>query len=136
MPEKMSWTSSVEVVGGPKVSAGDTIEVTAYDKIQVIIPDGGGSIAVDVQPSASDRVRVLAITSDRYGDGLTYVVEQEGENPPPVALDAPQVFAGAGALGLLGDAISVLTFTNDLPGEGQNATVTILVGRHATEPLS
>ena len=41
MPEKISWTLNVQVVGGPKVSAADIMEVEAYDKIEAVAPAGG-----------------------------------------------------------------------------------------------
>ena len=34
MTEKINWTLNVQVVGGPKILASDTIDVDAYDKIQ------------------------------------------------------------------------------------------------------
>ena len=33
MSEKINWTLNVQVVGGPKMSASQTVTVDAYDKI-------------------------------------------------------------------------------------------------------
>ena len=126
MAEKINWTLNVQVVGGPKIAASETIMVHAYDKIQVTI-DAEANKAVEVQPGGEDRVQFLLINSDQYGDALTYKV---GTATEEVKLDSLQLFMGDGAVGLLGGAPATLSFSNGL---SQAASIEILVGRNVTE---
>jgi hypothetical protein len=130
MPQKITWTMTVQVAEGPKLSDGRAIQVSAYDKVDVVIADGANNEDVEIQPSSAAQVRFLMITSDSYGEDLTYRVNEAGADP--ITLDASQVFIGQGAVGLLGaDGPKTLLFTNGL---GQDARVSVLVGRVATTP--
>jgi hypothetical protein len=145
VPEQLIASLQVQVVGGPRISASHSLQITAYDKIMVVIPgsDKGDptvpvtdpanaavpSIDVEVQPSSStDRVEFLSISSDRYGSDLVYSVDG---GVAGVSLDSTHVFVGNGAVGLLEAAPQTLSFRNGL-GAGRDATVTILAGRNAT----
>jgi hypothetical protein len=119
-------TLTVQVVEGPSLSALRTIEVDAHDKIQVKVEAGASNKIVDVQPGGAGRVQLLAITSTRFGDQLTYKVNNAGD---AIKLDAEQLLMGAGAVGLLGGSPKTLSFTNNLAEE---ADVIILVGRKAS----
>jgi hypothetical protein len=125
MSEKISWTLNVQVEGGPSVSASQSITVDAYDKIQVTVGTQDTK-AVEVQPGDADRVRFLLISSDQFGDDLTYKVDAGGSD---IKVDAQQLLIGDGAVGLLGAAPKTLTFTNNL---AQDANIEILVGRMVT----
>ncbi len=127
MSVKINWTLNVQVVGGPKISASQTMEVEAYDKIEVNVEDGATDKEIQVQPGSSDQVQFLLISSDQYGDGLTYKVNDITAGA--VKLDAQQLFIGDGAVGLLGGPPEKLLFSNGL---GKNASIQILVGRKAT----
>lgn len=135
MPEKISWTINVQVIGGPKLSASQTRKVEAYDMIQVEVPgaDGNkpGTKTIDVQPGGQDKVEFLIIKSNIYDDKakLTYSVEGGVKD---IELDALQVLIGNGAVTLLGDTQKVFTFTNKL-GVDNPAIIEILVGRCATK---
>jgi len=122
MPEKINWTLNVQVVGGPKVSVADTMEVEAYDKIEALAP-AGGSVTINVQPG--DGARFLLITASSY-ENLTYEVDASGN---PVPLDDTLILIGSGAVGLLGGTQNQFVFTN---GGAADITVEILVGRKAT----
>jgi hypothetical protein len=102
MSEKINWTLNVQVVGGPKISASQTLIVDAYDKIDVVIPGGDsttpGTATVEVQPGGSGQVQFLLITSSLYDANLTYSVD----GGSAIQLDAPQLLMGNGAIGLLG----------------------------------
>lgn len=75
MSEKINWSFNIQVVGGPKLSESQTMEVEAYDKIQVTVEDGASDKKVELQPGASGQVCFLMISSDQYeGDKLTYKV--------------------------------------------------------------
>jgi hypothetical protein len=127
MSEKINWTLNVQVVGGPKISAAQTVTVDAYDKIQVTIGTGAADEVVDVQPGGAGRVQFLLISSDQFGDDLTYKVNNAGDD---IKLDAQQLFIRDGAVGLLGTSPpTTLGFTNNL---AQDANIEILVGRNAT----
>jgi hypothetical protein len=127
MAEKINWTLNVQVVGGPKMSAFQTVTVDAYDKIGVTVPVGETDKEVEVQPGPAGRVQFLLISSDQFGDDLTYKVNNAGD---AIKLDAQQLLIGDGAVGLLGASPpETLSFTNDL---AQDANIEILVGRNAT----
>lgn len=129
MPEekiKINWVLNVQVIGGPKVSASETITVDAYDKIEVIIPAGEDK-KVEVQPGGSGQVQFLLISSNQYGDALTYKVNEDTADE--IKLNALQLLIGDGAVGLLGAAPEKLLFSNGMDSE---TSIQILVGRKAT----
>lgn len=132
MAQAINWTLDVQIVGGPSASATSSLSVDAYDRIDVVIPGGNsgtpGTATVDVHPGAAAKVKFLLISSDRYGEELTYDVPGGATN---VKLDSQQVLIGEGAVGLLRAAPNTLEFSNEM-GEGNDALVTILVGRDAT----
>jgi len=132
MSEKINWELDVQIVGGPKMSASTTISVDAYDVIDVKVPGGDsttpGTATVEVQPGGAGQVRFLLIAASQYSEKLTYSVTGGASN---VELDAQQMLAGKGAVGLLDAAPGTLSFSNTL-GSGKDVTVTILVGRKAT----
>lgn len=129
MADSVSSLLTVEIKGGPpKISAAHNVTVEAYERIQVNVPgaDGSGTaMTLNLLPAGS-TAKILAITSSRYGDGLTY----KGDGTA-VPLDGPQLFTG-GSVQLLGK-VETLTVTNAL-GAGKDATVTILVGRDVVPP--
>jgi hypothetical protein len=133
MAEKISWSLTVTVTGGPKFQDSRLVEVDAYDKVSVTVPGdpagGANVVTVAVQPSvtASD-VKFLYIRSSLYStpDGAELTYENNGST---VSLDGPLLLTG-GAVGLLASAPDALTFTNGF-GLGSDAEVTILVGREA-----
>jgi hypothetical protein len=141
MGERIGWSVSATLPGGPALSFAKTIEVDAYDKIVVVAEAASGSSGspvetrIEVQPSTdSADIRLLLITSDRYDDEkLTFtVLDANGSSPPglyPVALSEPLLLVGGG-VNLLGTTPNKLAFTNAL-GENKHATITVLVGRNA-----
>lgn len=132
MPEKINWTVTVQVVGGPKLSEARTLEVEAYDLLEVEVPDGDettpGRLLVNVQPGGAGQVKFLMISSDLYHDALTYTVDGD---PTEVHLNDLQLFIGGGAVTLLGDTQNQFAFVNRA-NQGRPAFVKILVGRKAT----
>lgn len=119
-------TLSVQVVEGPSIAATRTIDVDAYDKIQVRIEQGAAGKVVEVQPGGAGRVQLLVITSSEFSELLTYKVNNAGAD---VILDAEQVFMGDGGVSLLGAVPETLAFTNALAND---VDVVILVGRNAS----
>jgi hypothetical protein len=132
MAVKITWSLNVQVASGPKITGTDTLEVDAYDTIEVTVPKktGGvdGTASAEVQPLTPDKVKLLVITSSVYKD-LTYAVDGTG-GATGVKLDAQQLFVGAGAVGLLGvGGPKKITFTN---AGTADALVQIFVGRKAS----
>lgn len=125
MSETISYSFSIQAVGGPKVTDADKIEVQAYDMLEVEVPDAGtsgGKATVDVQPSSSG-VKFLLITASSY-DKLTYKVDGGSSQ----TLDAPLLLIGKGAVKLLGSTQKQFEFINAATAAN---TVNILVGRDA-----
>jgi hypothetical protein len=127
MPIKINWAFNAQVAGGPKVAAAATVEVDAYENIEVIVPKhdaNDGTAEVGIVPADTGEVLFLVITSDNYTDAeLSYVINDGADE---IDLDAQQSFIGAGSVGLLGASPSKLTFTNK---GSKDAAVRILVGR-------
>jgi hypothetical protein len=130
MAVKITWSLNLQVAGGPKITGTDTLEVDAYDTIEVTVPKKtgtDGTAIVEVQPLAADKVKLLIIQSSVYKD-MTYAVDGGATG---VKLDAQQLFIGAGAIGLLGTGgPKKITFTN--ASTTTEALVQILVGRKAS----
>jgi hypothetical protein len=134
MAQAINWTLDVKIVGGPSASATSSLNVGAYDKVDAVIPGGPvatpGTASIDVQPGGAGKVKFLLISSDKYSDKLTYDVHGTG-GAAGVKLDSQQLLIGEGAIGLLGIAPKTLDFSNKM-GTGNDATISILVGRDAT----
>lgn len=136
MSEKINVALSVQVVGGPKMSASLLIDVEAYDKIEVVIPGGEegspGEATVEVQPGDLEDIKVLLISSDQYSSKLKYTVKDASDTAgaTDVGLDSVQVLMGKGAVELLQVTPVTLEFSNGM-GTGKDAKVTILAGRMA-----
>ena len=122
----LSWSLNAEVQNGPKIAVSQTLAIESYDKTEVTIPP-----TTDTPVNIPGEVQFLAILADRYGKDLTY--KASGGPAAAIELDAPQILAGAGAVGLLGSAPTTLTFTNTLDHPNTKpVNVQILVGRKAT----
>ena len=130
MAEQITWLLNVQVAEGPKASASNSLQVEAYDKIDVTVPAKAanpGAATVDVQPGGAAQVKFLLVTSSVYDANLTYKVD----GGPSIALDAPLVLLGAGAVGLLGATQKQFVFSNAI-ASSKAAQINILVGRDAT----
>src|SRR5690349_5919237 len=110
MADSVSSMLTIEIKGGPpKITAAHNTTVEAYERIQVNIPgaDGNGTaVTLNLLP-AGGKAKILAITSSKYGEGLTY----KGDGTA-IPLDGPHLFTG-GSVQLLGK-IETLTVTNAL----------------------
>lgn len=132
MAEKINWTLSAQVVGGPSISVSDALTVDAYDKIGVTVA-GAESETVEIQPGDEGRVQFLLINlaaTEQFGDDLTFKVN---DTATEVKMDGPQMLIGDGAVGLLQEPPNTLTFTNRLTPP-RDVDVQILVGRKAVAP--
>jgi len=123
----ITWQFQATIPGGPAFTFNQpSIAVQAYDVASATIASNGPSVAVNVQPSSTtDDVVLVVVTSDIYGDKLTYKVDASTATH---ALDAPHVLLGAGAVGFMnaGAPPQTLTFSNTL---AKDANVRVVVGR-------
>ena len=130
MPEKMTWTVTIQVAGGPTLADSQTLTVDAYDLVEMVIPDNAAGKAIQVQPGEASQVRLLLIKASAYGDKLTYSVgAAEADEAKRIPLDTLQLLLGKGSVGLYGKAPQTFFFYNTL---GKDVTVTICAGRLAT----
>ena len=132
MPTNVTWKLNLEVQSGPKVLEAKTVQVDAFDRIEVTVPDTTGqpkATEIDIQPGAPGKIKVLLIRSNNYGDDLTYQVHDTSTDVR--VLNDALFLAGGGSLELL-DATSApldkLLVTNET---GKPAIVEIIVGRAA-----
>jgi hypothetical protein len=145
MPEKINWTIKAQVADGPVILESQAVEVEAYGKIQVTIPNGE-TIEVEVQPGGTNMVSFLLVKSDRYNDltnpsaNLSLKVNDTGN--ADINLDAPLLLIGNGAVQTLdpGEAPKTMYFSNslgtDADGNGLDANIEILVGRDSTPEVT
>lgn len=124
--EKVTWAAHIDVSAGPKLSVGDTLEVEAYDKVRVTLEDGATGVVVDLQPGDAGQVVLLVVSASAYDPPVTW--SPDG-GTTSVALDAPLVLVGTGAVGLIGTAPKQFQWTN---ATGALVNVEILIGRDAT----
>ena len=127
---------NIQISGKTTFTNSSPVTSDAYDEIHLSVAadDSGtpGSLTVDVQPGPGNRIRFLLIQSSVYDPALTYtVLNQAGDDPDPVQMDAIQVFTGAGMLELLGADPHQLQFSN---ATAEEAEIVILVGRTAAVP--
>jgi hypothetical protein len=126
MAEKITWSASVVISSGPRVSVSDSLQVEAYDKVTITVESTNENVEVELQPGAADKVMFFMIKSSLYHEKLTYTVEGSTKD---LALDAPHLLVGAGAISLLDTDPTKLTLRND---SGDPATIEVIVGRSAT----
>lgn len=127
MPEIIHLVFSARIKNGPTMAFSNSLEVDAYDKLDVSVSAGGGA-TIQLIPAAIGAVKFLLIQSSHYSQDLTYQVNGGGND---IVLDSPQSFIGEGAVSTLDSAAqpSTLVFTNGL---GDDVQIQILVGRSAT----
>lgn len=128
MPEKVRWSTSVEVQNGPTFNLGGVMQSEAYAKIRVDVQPGEDE-AVSILPSGV-AAKFLLVRASKYVDAtdagkkLTYAVGSASETD----LSGPIVLTDAAVLSLLGSDLTEVTFKN---GMTELVTVEILVCRDA-----
>jgi hypothetical protein len=129
----VTFSTNVQAAGGPQFSVNRSIEVEAYDRIEVKLdPTASGTptpVVVHIQPSPAAKVAILALTSNVFGSAIKYKVSDGTHDSPEITLDQPQVFAGS-AVGLFTVAPNIITLTN--ADAVKAALIEIFVGRKAT----
>jgi hypothetical protein len=130
MTKKISWSFNIQVAGGPRLAESNAVEVEAYDDFSVSIDAGSSDKEIELQPGGAGQTMLLVIrleNVDQYGTDVSYKVNNT--TATPVNLDAPHLFIGNGAVGVLDPAPNSLFFTNGL---ADPITVQLLIGRDVT----
>jgi len=133
MPINVSWKLNVEIQSGPSLLVTNAVQVDAYDRIEVRVPDTTATptaTTVDVQPGAAGKIQALLIRSTKYGDNLTYRVHDN--TTPERALNDALFLVGAGSLDLLEDTAAPLDKLLVTNTTGQEVVLEIVIGRKAT----
>jgi uncharacterized protein DUF3455 len=125
MMTKIQSNYTGTIVGGPALSAADTLEADAYEKINVDVPDGT-DVTVELMPAVPDALQLLIVKPDKGGlANLTFKVNDAAGVALP--LDHPQIFSGTAGL-LAKNPIEKLLFSN---ASGSAVNVDIALARHA-----
>jgi hypothetical protein len=133
MPTNISWKLNLEIQSGPNIVITNAVQVDAYDRIEVKVPDTTATptaTTVDVQPGAAGKVKLLLVRSTKYGDNLKYQVH-DNTTPERVLNDA-LFLVGAGGLDLLEESAAPLDKLLVTNTTGQDVVLEIIVGRTAT----
>ncbi len=139
MAESITYSIEASVAGGPRISQSRTVELGAYDKVNLAIPAGttGTGLEVNIQPGGQGLAKLLIISASAY-EGMSYKVNDAGTQE--IKLDGPQFFSGEGGVGLLYQPPlsdpspappTKLFFLNT---SSEDITVEVLVGRDAIVP--
>lgn len=128
MSEVINISVSAKVKSGPTISFSNTLNIDAYDKLNVVVTSGGAPETIQLLPSGTTSVHFLLIKSSQYSDQISYKVNGAGSK---ILIDTPQNFIGLGSLAALDDSSDpeTLVFTNDL---AEDVNIQILVGRNVT----
>lgn len=128
--EKISYSVTVQITGGPSVAIAGVIEVDAYEKIDMTVPAKvaavNGKADVTVSPGDLDQTKLVIITASSKDGTLSFKTTAAGAVDVPIT--GPLTMFGGTACSLLGAKPDKFTFTNTA---AVAATVTILVGRKA-----
>lgn len=124
-------SGNVVVPNGPAFAFNQTLDVEAYDLIEITVPATTTSDLEVELPGSTDGIEFVAIRSDSLGDDLKYKLDAGGSDYP---LDQPLFLAGKGAVSFFiasgaTAAPTSLFFSNAASSE---AKVQILIGRDAT----
>ena len=128
MPNTIIVSQNLQIFGDSSLSEENSIICEALDKVEVTVPHNTADMEVNLFTGSAADVQVLAIKANQYLTGLAYKVH--ADTNPSVALDAMQVFAGAGEIALMGFVPDKLFFSNE--HLSSDAIITIFVGRKAT----
>ncbi len=128
MSESIQWMISVQVKGGPTVSAASTLTADAYEKVQITIANGDADKVVNL---TTDPL-LLVVTASKYqdaagvGGNLSYKINNTGTGIP---LIGPLMLIGKGAVDRYAASLTSISFTSTVP---QSVTIDILTAKDAT----
>jgi hypothetical protein len=125
--------ANIVVPNGPKFAFNRTLDVKAYDQIDVTVPAPPDANATDMEvelPSSASGLNFIAIMSDWFGADLSYKINKKSSTTTRV-LDQPHLLTGKGAASLFSDPKpDKLFFTNSASGpKAKPANIQILIGR-------
>jgi hypothetical protein len=132
--ERISFSVTIQVAGGPSLPIAGTLEVEAYEKFDIAVPPSvagtNGSAKISVAPVDISKVQLLVIISDINDGTIKFQHSSSSTSSPQGVIDlkGPVTLIGTSAVSLLNE-IADLTFTNS---GSQAARVTLLVGRDAS----
>jgi hypothetical protein len=118
MSETVTYAGSATVAGGPQVAFTFNLIAEGYSKFNITVPKKT-SKALDLKLKTL-KVALILIKSTAYSDKLK--VDPGGG---ALALDAPMIIGGTGAVSLLG-GVNTLTFDNQLDDP---VTIDVFVAR-------
>ncbi len=123
MAEKLTYTGSATVTGGPSLSFSRPLDVTGYDKLNLVIDAGKTAVAnLGIDPTKT-ILRLLAMRSTAYDASLTFELDSAKGTTRPFT--DPVIIAGTGAIAILG-AVTTITFVN---GSKTSVTIDVLVAQ-------
>ena len=127
MGDKIIWSVTADIPGGPKFNRSQTLDVQAYEHIQVTVPGGATAqkATIKIMPTGSKAQFLLVSSSVFHASLLTYKLPS---GTTDFVLDGPHLLAG-GAIAILGQP-KELEFSNGM-GTGNDAVISIIVGRDA-----
>jgi hypothetical protein len=125
MAESVTWMYSARALRGPSVGSSGTLEVDAYQKINVTLPTGGAAQQVTIGPGTWAELTAVVISASDLG-GVVDVTPDGGNTFP---LDGPLVLIGAGPVSLLGAGDATVELLNN---GAADVDVDIFVARDAT----
>jgi hypothetical protein len=126
---KINVSGSIVIPNGPQFPFNQTLDVEAYEQIDITVASGAVDKGVDL-PGGTEPVQLIAIISDLYADELTYKINT---GATARKLDQPLLLIGTGAVSLFSDAPAKLSFSNSTTGpKTKDAQLHILIGRDAT----
>lgn len=129
MSEKISWILNVQVLGGPKISATDTIEVDAYDKFDITVLKTKTKSLAFVPGIDVTKIRLILIKPDKPDVLLTYKINNAGSS---IKLDSTQALIGEGSVSFFVGALTSLDSLDFTNGSSADVSIQVLVGRIAT----
>jgi hypothetical protein len=129
MNEKIAVTVKIDIQNGPNISLNRIVEVDAYEKINVSIKNEDVDKVVDLWPSDNEgEVVLLAITSNWYGDTITYKVNDVAD---VYKLDQPHLLIGNSSVNMLDPKPKQLKFSYSKPtpdNKLDSVQIQILIG--------
>jgi len=129
MNEKIAVTVKIDIQNGPNISLNRIVEVDAYEKINVSIKNEDADKVVDLWPSDNEgEVVLLAITSNWYGDTITYKVNDVAD---VYKLDQPHLLIGNSSVNMLDPKPKQLKFSYSKPtpdNKLDSVQIQILIG--------
>ena len=124
----IKWNFSLMIDGNQSLTIADKFETHAFGKISITIAKNTSEenpVTLELQPSDIEKIDFLCITSKskQYDENIAYKV---GNSEKEIKLNCAQVLIGSSLVGLLGESLTNLSFTNKA---NKDFEVEIIIGR-------